>query len=58
MKNFKEELSNEIDDFKGTKVCGAGGGGCFLVISKNKSAIRKKAEKFGMILCLLKFKVQ
>ena len=56
MKSFKEELSRELDDFKGTKVCGAGGGGCFLVISKNKSVVYKKAEKFGM--SFLPFEVQ
>ena len=45
---LKARLSNESKSFKGTKVCGAGGGGCFLVIGDDKQEIKTIIDSFGM----------
>jgi D-glycero-alpha-D-manno-heptose-7-phosphate kinase len=50
MKELKEMLRKELKSFKGIKVCGAGGGGCFLIISNEKSATKKVVENFGMTI--------
>ncbi len=49
IKDFVKEVKLESDVF-GTKMCGAGGGGCFLLIHNGESheLIASKAEKFGM----------
>ncbi|HLW56524.1 MAG TPA: hypothetical protein VKY27_04010 [Bacteriovoracaceae bacterium] len=49
IKDFVKEVKLESDVF-GTKMCGAGGGGCFLLVHNGeaRSVIQQKAEKFGM----------
>lgn len=49
IQDFVREVKLESDVF-GTKMCGAGGGGCFLLVhnGESRSLIKQKAEKFGM----------
>lgn len=49
IKEFVNEVKMESDVY-GTKMCGAGGGGCFLLVHNGESdeVIAKKAEKYGM----------
>ena len=48
MSQLKVKLANESKSFKGTKVCGAGGGGCFLVVGDDKQEIKTIIDSFGM----------
>lgn len=49
IKEFVSEVKRESDVF-GTKMCGAGGGGCFLLVHNGEShfLIEDKAKKYGM----------
>lgn len=57
IKEFVNEVKIESDVY-GTKMCGAGGGGCFLLVHNGESAelIERKAQKFGMQV--LPFKIE
>ncbi len=45
---LKNTLLEKVPSFRGIKVCGAGGGGCFLVIGKGKDSIHEVVQSFGM----------
>ena len=49
IKEFVDEVKLSSDVY-GTKMCGAGGGGCFLLVHNGESreVIASKAQKFGM----------
>ena len=50
MKKFKEEFVLKSPKLMGTKVCGAGGGGCFLVIGEDFSSLQDALDKYEMRL--------
>lgn len=48
MKKLKVELGDKLENFNGIKVCGAGGGGCFLIISDEKNEVESLVNAAGM----------
>tara|TARA_B100000925_G_scaffold291342_1_gene279058 strand:+ start:3660 stop:4685 length:1026 start_codon:yes stop_codon:yes gene_type:complete len=48
MVKLKSVLKTSLESFRGIKVCGAGGGGCFLIISDQKSEVNSLVESNGM----------
>ena len=47
MKKFQEELFKTYPH-AGMKVCGAGGGGCFVVTNANDSKLNELLDRFDM----------
>jgi D-glycero-alpha-D-manno-heptose-7-phosphate kinase len=52
MQELFNELKNDLPTFLGMKVCGAGGGGCFLLVhgnsNKDKEAVERAVLSHGM----------
>lgn len=48
MKVVDEQCRQQFKSYKGLKICGAGGGGCFLIIGVNQDQIASLVEKNNM----------